>query len=280
MNVERILISEIHDDENFNCRGKITPIDVIDLANDIKVNGLHQPVVVALYDDAKQMETGKKYRLAAGFRRLMAHRVNEEKYIFAVIKPILSEVDALKINLAENIQRQNLNIYQEALAIKRMKDLGLNEMDTASVLGMSRGWVQVRFMLLSLPKEVHLEAAAGFFTQQNIRDLYTIYNRTGDVTQIFSAIKELKEGKARTGDIKINRTKQEVMREKRQRKRSEIFNMMAHIQDSGIGNGLHTRTMSWCAGEISTGDLVLSLEAFAKENNLEYIPFTLDGQTE
>jgi len=39
MNLKELLISEIHDDESFNCRGKIAPIDVVDLAKDIKENG-------------------------------------------------------------------------------------------------------------------------------------------------------------------------------------------------------------------------------------------------
>jgi len=200
----------------------------------------------------------------------MAHRVNDIKTIMAIIKPELSEVDALKINLAENIQRQNLNILQEASAIRKMKEYGLSEVDTANTLGMSRGWVQIRFMLLSLPTEVQQEAAAGFLSQTNIRDLYTILSRTGDLQQIYNAVKDLKEGKIKAQNIRVTKTKQQVLNEKRLRKRPEIFMMMDHIQRSQIGNGLWTRCMSWCAGEINTGELIISLKQHASINNLNY----------
>lgn len=278
---EIIPISQIHDDESFNCRGKIAPIDVLELAKDIKENGLHQPVVVSIYDDAMQSQTGKKFRLVAGFRRLMAHRVNGAQEIPAIIKPYLSEVEALKINLAENIQRQNLNILQEALAIKRMKDFGLSEVETSNNLGMSRGWVQVRFMLLSMPSEVQQEAAAGFITQNNIRDLYTILSRTGDINQIYQAVRDLKQGKIKAQDIRVAKTKQEVMNSKRIRKRPEIFQMMEHIQESGIGNGLWTRAMAWCSGEISTGSFIDTLQDYAIKNNISYVPYDgtlMEGQ--
>jgi len=276
MNLQELKISEIHDDEAFNCRGKITPIDVIDLAKDIKDHGLHQPIVVSLYDDAKQASTGKKYRVLAGFRRLMAHRVNEMKTISAVIKPPMSELEALEVNLSENIQRANLTILQEAIAIKKLKEFGLSEYDTAKQLGMSRGWVQVRFMLLSLPKEIQQEATVGYITQVNIRDLYTFYARTGDTEALFETVKKLKEGKARGQEVKVAQTKEKTLNEKRIRKRTEVFEMMKHIQESGIGNGIWTRCMAWCAGEINTSSLVQSLQDFSTSQNITYTPLEVE----
>jgi len=276
MNLQELKISEIHDDESFNCRGKITPIDVVDLAKDIKEHGLHQPIVVALYDDAKQASTGKKYRALAGFRRLMAHRINSMTTINAIVKEPVSELEALEINLSENIQRANLTILQEAIAIKKLKEFGLTEAETSAQLGMSRGWVQVRFMLLSLPEEIQKEATVGYITQANIRDLYTFFSKTGDVEQLFEAVKKLKEGKARGQDVRVNTTKEKVLNEKRLRKRAEIFSMMEHIQESGIGNGIWTRTMSWCAGEINTGSLITSLQKFAISQGLEYKPLEVE----
>jgi ParB family transcriptional regulator, chromosome partitioning protein len=270
MNVQRIPISEIHDDESFNCRGKITPIDVVDLAKDIREHGLLQPIVVALYDAESQEKTGKKYKLIAGFRRLTAHKVISEDFINAVIREPMSEVEALRFNLSENIQRENLNILQEALAIKRMRDLGLSEVDTGTLLGMSRGWVQVRFMLLGLPEDVQKEAAAGLMSQQAIRDLYTLYSRTGDINMVYEAVKKMKEAKVKGQVVKVSQTKEQMLMQKKHRKRPEIFAMMEHIQEF-IGNGLHTRCMAWCSGQITDEELFMTLEIYSRENGKQYI---------
>ena len=270
LQVTYIKLSEINDDPKLNCRGKITPIDVIDLAKDIKARGLIQPIAVSAYDSAQCLETGKKYRLLAGFRRFMAHKVNDEKEVACVIRQIDSEIDALTFNLAENIKRKDLNILQEALAIKRMRDLGVPESEVAANLEASRGWVQVRYMLLGLPEEVQHEAAAGIVNQENIRQLYTIYHKTGDKAQIFEAVKRIKDAKARGRSIKVTANKEVANRQKKHRSRPEIFELMEHLQEK-IGNGLHTRVLAWAAGEISNEDVFQSIRIFADDNGITYI---------
>ena len=274
MNDERmeliyLKVKDIDDDPELNCRGKITPIDVVDLAKDIVVRGLIQPIAVSEYDSAKKLQTGKKWRLLAGFRRHMAHVVNESKEIACVIRQIDNELDALTFNLAENIKRKDLTILQEALAIKRLRDLGVTENEAAIKLDASRGWVQVRFMLLGLPEEVQKEAASGIITQENIRQLYTIYHKTGDKNQIFEAVRQLKAAKIRGRTIKINANKETAKRQKKHRKRPEIFELMDHLQDT-IGNGLHTRVLSWAAGEISNEDVFYSIKIHADKQGIPY----------
>ena len=278
MHVEHVPLNEIDDNPELNCRGTITPIDVVDLAKDIKARGLIQPVVVALYDEIHQNLTGKKYRLLAGFRRYMAHKVNQATNIPASIREMTSELDALTFNLSENIQRQDLNILQEATAIRKLKEFGLSEDDAGRQLGMSRGWIQVRFMLLGLPEDVQKEAAAGLINQQNIRDLYTIYHNTGDIDQVYEAVRTLKDSKLRGQNKRIvaksNRTKQN--NQKRQRKRPEIFEMMEIIRIA-VGNGFHTRTLAWAAGEINDLDFHMSMQEFANTNGLDYTIPPMEG---
>jgi len=269
MDVKILKMDDIHSDDSFNCRGKITPIDVVDLAKDIAERGLLQPIVVAEYDDAMQASTGKKWRLIAGFRRFMAFRVNGEKEIHCVIKKGMTELEAITANLSENIQRQNLNILQEAKAIKRLKDLGLTEVEAGKFLGMSRGWIQVRFMLLGLPEEVQQEAAAGILNQAQIRDLYTLFKKTGNLENLYEAVRKIKDGKIRGQKVKVNETTAEIKTQKRHRQRPEIFSMMEHIQGT-IGNGLHTRCLAWAAGQISNGELYQDLKIYALENDKPY----------
>lgn len=269
LEVTYIPLKEIDDSPEFNCRGKIAPIDVLDLAKDISGRGLIQPIGVMELDAAQRAASGKSYRILAGFRRFMAHKVNEEKEIACIINDIDNDIDALTFNLAENIQRKDLDILQEAMAIKRLHDLGVPEQDAGLKTGMSRGWIQVRFMLLGLPKEVQQEAAAGIISQDNIRKLYTLYRKTGDKEQLFAQVRRLKEAKAKGVALKVEVSKDKIRHTKIMRKKNEIINMMSHLQDN-IGNGLHTRCLAWCAGEISDLDLYYSIKIHADENDKLY----------
>lgn len=267
--LQSVALELIHMDEDFNCRGKIAPMDVVDLAKDIEANGLIQPVTIAPYSEEQAAETGYKYRLVAGYRRFMSHRVLKRTHIPAIIRPdMMDDMVARFFNLSENIKRKDLNIVQEAKAIKRLKDLGVSEVATAERLGMSRGWVQIRYMLLELPQEIQDECAAGFITQTNIRELYAI-NRTAGKDSCFEAARKLKDAKI-TGrkamTVNPNATKPSS---KRHRKRSEIFEMMDSIQTQ-MGNHIGTRCLAWCAGEISNAELYKSLEEYADENGLDY----------
>jgi ParB family chromosome partitioning protein len=277
LQVVDIPLVEIHADESFNCRGKIAPIDVITLAKDIERQGLIQPVVVTLYNEDKQKETGFKYRLIAGFRRYTAFKLvlQRDKIPTIIREDMVDDVNARILNLVENLQRENLNILQEAKALKNLKDVGVGEYDAAERLGKSRGWVQIRYMLLNLPEAVQKEAALGNITQQNIREVYTILSQKGS-DAAYKAIKEIKEAKAkgRTNfSVNPNKHKQTI---KRQRTRAEIFSMMEHIQDSAIGNGIWTRCLAWAAGEITGVDLFSSLIEYAEKNNLSYTKPSID----
>lgn len=252
LNVNKIPIADIVADDEFNCRGRIAPIDVIDLHNDIKQHGLLQPVIVTPLKGTDQSQP--KYRLIAGFRRLFACRTLGWTTIPAITKTDIDERTAITLNLNENIQRQNLNIVQEAQALSRLRNLGLTETETASQLNMSRGWVQIRYMLLSLPKEIYPDIVAGLITQTNIRELYTIQSREGKEATLLAA-RGVKEAKQR-GVKNAKAISEEVEKKaKRTRQRTEIFQMQDFIRNN-LGNNLATRALAWAAGEITTEDVV------------------------
>jgi len=269
MDLKVIQISKIHADEEFNCRGKIVPIDVIDLAKDIAQNGLMQPVSVIAYDEAMQTKTGFTHKLIAGFRRRVAFIVNGEDEIPCVIKQITNELDALAYNLSENLQRKDLNILQEAKAIKRMRDLGITEQDAGTKIGMSRGWIQVRFMLLGLPIEVQEEAAIGSIKTEGIRELYTVMNQTGDVKLVLETAREMKEARAKGRSYKVKESKVKARGQKRHRTRGEIFSLLEETIDA-VGTGLHTRALAWAAGQISLQDYYMSMKDHADENEIPW----------
>lgn len=264
-----IPLSEIHADDNFNCRGEIAPIEVVDLAKDIEIRGLIQPVVVTPYDDQKQKETGYKYLLVAGYMRRMAHVVLKKKTIQALVRQdIGDEAEIRFFNLAENLQRKDLNIMQEARALNKLKSLGITREETARRIGKSPGWVQIRYMFLGLPEEIQQEIAAGLITQGQIREIFTIFNTVGK-EEAFNAVKKLKDAKIKGRSITVN-PHAKKKDSKKHRTRGEIFEMMEHIQET-VGNGLYTRCLAWAAGEITNEDLFISCDEHAETQGKVFV---------
>lgn len=267
--VLNIPLKDIFADEDFNCRGTIAPIDVVNLAKDIEQNGLIQPVtVVQLSNDH---ESGKKYKLIAGYRRYTAHKIIKKDTINAIVNSdMLDEKKARLFNLSENLQRQDLNIVQEAKAIKCLVDLGMTIEYIAKELSKSFTWVQVRSMLLALPEKIQAEVAQGYVAQLQIRDLYTIYRDHGE-EQVIEATKQLKEAKARgENGVRIRAPNGKKKNSKRIRTRHEIIEMLFHIQDA-VGNGLHTRGLAWAAGEINDKELFNDIKRVATEQGKDYL---------
>lgn len=249
-------MERIHYDQLFNCRGEIIPMDVISLAKDIEQNGLLQQIVVSEYSPEKKAETGKDYLLIAGYRRYTAHRVLKRTEIDCKILPPMGEAAARFLNLSENTQRKDLNILQEAKALEGLFKLGINEPEIAERLGMSRGWVQIRGIILKLPAAIQDEVVAYKFTHKQIRDVYTHYHKEG-LEAANETVRQMKDAKIK-GNKTIRIQKKITPTMKRHRKRAEIFVMMDHIQEN-LPNGLWTRTLAWTAGEISDNELYLSI---------------------
>lgn len=153
--VHDIAMSDIYADSDFNCRGKISPLEVVDLARDIMTNGLDVPITVRPYDKG-----GFKYIIVAGHRRYMAFRVNQTPTIPATIRKDLDDFTAAGLNLRENILRSELNMVQEARGVRKFMMAGWTENSVADFLKQSRGWVQIRFIILKLPEDIQNEIAA------------------------------------------------------------------------------------------------------------------------
>ena len=259
-----IPLSEILADDDFNCRGKIVPIDVVDLAKDIQERGLIQPVTVAPY-----IEGSYRYRLIAGFRRFSAHLVIQRPEIDAIIREdMIDEKECRFFNLSENLQRTDLTIMQEARALQHLQAVGVGEHDAANRLNKSRGWIQIRYLLLKLPKEVQREVEAGFIKQTQIRELYTLY-KNHSIEKLYAAVRKIKDAKIMGREIVTVDPDKLSPKAKRIRKRPEIFEMMAHVVQYA-DNGLHTRCLAWCAGEINDDELFDSLQEVCENNGDTY----------
>ncbi|MCL4121692.1 UNVERIFIED_CONTAM: hypothetical protein GTU68_047210 [Idotea baltica] len=124
-------------------RLSIDPDALQELAESIKAQGLVQPVVV------RRIEGGE-YELIAGERRWRASQIAGMHTIPAIVRDIPDQA-AAAMSLIENIQREDLNPLEEAIAMSRLiADFGLTHQQTAESVGRSRAAVSNLLRLLDL----------------------------------------------------------------------------------------------------------------------------------
>lgn len=249
--IQNIPIDKIFNDTEFNCRGHITPLDVKDLADDIKANGLQFPIAVQPRFDVPNLPEQYDFRIVAGHRRFVAHKILKLDTIPAMVRSGLSEIEARLMNLSENLKRKELNIKQEAEAVRHLRLLRLTQEDIAEKLGQSRSWVQIRLHLLRLPKSIQEEAAAGFLNQTHIRQLHAMK----DEDKQFEAVRKIKVAKAKgSGAVSVGKKPQEDPDKAKRRSQKEVQDLMAIFASQSF-YGLHLRCLAWTNGSITTRDL-------------------------
>lgn len=262
-------VAKIWADPDFNCRGHIAPIDVLDLSKDIDSKGLQQPISVRNLTAEESQKTGYEYKVITGHRRHKAFEILKRLTIPCSINNSLSDSDALVLNLGENLHRKDLNIMQEAKALERLKLKGFSTNDVAKNINKSSMWVNIRYMLLELPDVIKEAAAAGYINQVQIKEIHKL----GDYKKQIDAAKQIKKAKARGEKApKILKPKRDMFKRK-PRDTDDIFFMQAHIQEA-VGNSFGTRCLAWAAGEISDLDLYRDVQAIAVAAGITYsIPY-------
>ncbi|MDO4222570.1 MAG: ParB/RepB/Spo0J family partition protein, partial [Acinetobacter sp.] len=100
-------------------RGQILDDDVRELADSIKQHGIMQPLVVRRIDGANAQTPA--YEIIAGERRWRAAKLAELSHVPVIIRDLDNQV-AIALALIENIQRQDLNPIEQALALQRFHD--------------------------------------------------------------------------------------------------------------------------------------------------------------
>lgn len=142
------------------------------LADSIKSSGLLQPITV--WKNAGGNGDGG-YTLLAGERRLRASRLAGLAEIEAIVKKELSEEEKLGLSLIENIQREDLNAVDTALAYRQLMDsFGISQADIAKRVGKSRAAVSNTLRLLELDADIRQGIQAGTIDQGHARALISI----------------------------------------------------------------------------------------------------------
>ena len=128
-------------------RRDMSPDALEELAESIRAQGVMQPIVVRPLGE-------KRYEIIAGERRWRAAQMAELDTIPAVVREVPDEA-AIAMALIENIQRENLNPMEEAIALGRLKEeFGLTHQQVADAVGKSRAMVTNLLRLMSLEPDV------------------------------------------------------------------------------------------------------------------------------
>ena len=138
-----------------------------DLAASIKAQGVMQPIVI-------RSIAAQKYEIIAGERRWRASQIAGLSSIPAVVRQVSDEA-AIAMSLIENIQRENLNPIEEAMALKRLQDeFELTQQEVASAVGKSRATVTNLMRLIGLHIDVQKMLQVGKLEMGHARALLTL----------------------------------------------------------------------------------------------------------
>jgi len=239
--------SLIYADEEWNCRGKVHPMHLADLASSIQDNGLQIPVIVW---PKEGLPNGCKFLLVAGYRRFFACTVLlRQTVILSTVRTDLNEDTARTLNFTENLERKNLNILEEAKAIAISFPKKTTQQEIGRKLNRTRTWVRARQQLLELPEEAQQAAVAGLFTAEDVRLVHSthISNRRHLIEQIVEAHKE---GRSMVRVYGHPRGRSLAVKPKV----DDIRGVIQYLVEKGL-TGLATKVLLYTIGNLTLDDL-------------------------
>jgi len=189
-----------------------------DLADSIKNNGVFQPIIVK--------KSIKGYEIIAGERRFRASKLAGLEKIPAIVRDFTEE-QMIEIALLENLQRENLNAIEEALAYKSMLEkLNLTQEQLSQKVSKSRSHVTNMLGLLKLPTEVQKMIINNELSMGHARVLSKLENDE----KILEFAKKIVEEKLPVRDIE-ELTQKEDKKIKIQRTIKEINREYKYVED-------------------------------------------------
>lgn len=187
-------------------RGKYQPrrdMDVTaleELAQSIKTHGVMQPIVVRPLD-------GGRFEIVAGERRWRACQQAGLEKIPAMVRELPDEA-AIAMALIENIQREDLNPVEEAMALQRLQqEFQLTQQQVADAVGKSRVTISNLLRLIALPEEIktllshgdlemgHARALLGLPAEQQVEGARHVVARGLTVRQTEALVRQWLNGK-------------------------------------------------------------------------------------
>ena len=203
-NTQKALIGEL-------ARNKYQPRSIFDeeklteLSESIKKNGIIQPIAVR-----KNKSSSEPYEIVAGERRwLAAQKAGLHEVPITILD--LNDSETLEVAIVENIQREDLNIVEEARGYKRLnEEFGYDQDKIAIMMSRSRSHISNTLRLLNLPKDIIAMLEQGELTAGQARPLIGMPNASSIAEEIVAkklsarSIENLKKNKSNSFTIDPN----------------------------------------------------------------------------
>lgn len=230
-----------------------------ELAQSVKEYGILQPILV-------EELSANKYLIIAGERRFRAAKKAGLERVPVIIKKF-NDFNKLEIALIENIQRENLDPIEEAVAYSFLiQESGITQEDLSKKIGKSRSAISNSIRLLQLPKEFQDGLINGEYSAGHARAILSLVNPS-DRVLLLEKLKKNKISVRETEKIAkdLNNGRRDGISKKSltESKKNNISEELLEIQDKFIetlGNKVEIK------GDISKGKIMLS---YNSEKELE-----------
>jgi len=222
-------------------RKKFDEDELLELAESIKIHGVIQPIIVT--------KRGKRYEIIAGERRWRASKLAGLTKIPAVIREY-TDKEIMEVSLIENIQRQDLNPIEEAVAFKNLIDeYKMKQDDLAERVSKSRSAITNALRLLKLDDKVKAMLAEGLISTGHARALLAVEDKNKQqilATRIFDEKLSVRETEKLVKQILENKES------KKEKKSSEklIYKKLEDSLKSIIGSKVSIKSKDNGKGKI------------------------------
>lgn len=208
-----------------------------DLAESIKLHGIIQPLIVK--------KNGKRYQIIAGERRWRAANIAGITEVPVIIKDY-SEQEIMEVALIENIQREDLNPIEEAMAYKQLiKEFNLKQDEVADKVSKSRTAITNTMRLLKLSEKVQGMLIEGMISAGHARCLLSVENEEKQVElaqKIFDEQLNVRETEKLVKNLdkpekEKKKPENDIIYKEYEEKLNNIINTKVRIKNKGNNKG-------------------------------------------